>query len=338
MKPPYATREAVRDASGSSFLSSQVDRALYQASRAIDAKLNRKFYPELTTKFFDTPRPFGRTWRLWLEGDAKLIDITSVTSGGTALASNEYFLEPANEGPPYNSIEINRALSGSFNTGSTFQRNVEVVGLWGYQNDELSLGTITSSPSASDTTISTSNPVAVGSLLRIGSERLLVTENSFVDTTNDVTLTARSNDQTFAVSDGTEFFLQEVLSIGAELVRITKIVGNDLTVDRAVLGSTLAAHTSENVLAIRSVTASRGVLGTTATSHTSGAAVALWRPPSLVENLCIAEALHTINQELSGYARVAGAGENQREVTGRGLYYLWKEAKVELKRVRKSAV
>jgi hypothetical protein len=39
----------------------------------------------------------------------------------------------------------------------------------------------------------------------------------------------------------------------------------------------------------------------------------------LIKQLCVAEALNSILQETSGYARVVGSGDNEREASGKGL-------------------
>jgi hypothetical protein len=44
-----------------------------------------------------------------------------------------------------------------------------------------------------------------------------------------------------------------------------------------------------------------------------------WEPPAPVRDLCIAEALNTLLQQASGYAREVGSGDNSREMSGRGL-------------------
>jgi hypothetical protein len=111
-----------------------------------------------------------------------------------------------------------------------------------------------------------------------------------------------------------------VLLIDSERMRIDDIAGNTLIVTRAWDGSTIAAHTAgATIYAPRTLTVARGALGTTAAAHGSGSTVYRWDAPGPVRQLCVAEALTDLLQGRSGYARTAGAGENEREATGRGL-------------------
>jgi hypothetical protein len=63
----------------------------------------------------------------------------------------------------------------------------------------------------------------------------------------------------------------------------------------------------------------RGALGTTAASHNTAATVYRWDAPGPTRQLCVAEAVTSLLQGRSGYARTAGSGEYERETTGRGL-------------------
>ena len=72
----------------------------------------------------------------------------------------------------------------------------------------------------------------------------------------------------------------------------------------------------------------RGALGSTAATHLINAPILKHVVPGLIQELTVAEALNSIIQELSGYARTAGSGENVRELTGRGLNDLRKEVKI----------
>jgi hypothetical protein len=91
-------------------------------------------------------------------------------------------------------------------------------------------------------------------------------------------------------------------------------------VKRAWDGSALATHAaSADIYAPRTLTVVRGALGTTAATHTTTTAVVKHIVPYPVRDLTIAEALNTVLQERSGYAREVGSGENSREASGRGL-------------------
>ncbi|MBH1939043.1 hypothetical protein I5Q34_33110, partial [Streptomyces sp. AV19] len=93
-----------------------------------------------------------------------------------------------------------------------------------------------------------------------------------------------------------------------------------LTVKRAWDGSVLAAHAANaDIYTPRTLTVTRGALGTTAAAMSAGDDVYRWDPPGPVRELTVAEALTSLLQGQSGYARVVGSGEAQREASGRGL-------------------
>ncbi len=178
--------------------------------------------------------------------------------------------------------------------------------------------------------------VGVGSILRIDTERLIVTDKSMVDTTLSTqgALTAVNSSVTVPVTDGTKFSVGEALLIGSERVLITDIAGNNLTVKRAWDGTVLAAHTtSAPIYAERACTVTRAALGTTAASHTSATAIAVHKVPTLIRDLAIAEATTGLLQEMAGYARTIGT-ENVRQVLGVGLEDLRSRARARYARLR----
>src|SRR3546814_15641842 len=73
---------------------------------------------------------------------------------------------------------------------------------------------------------------------------MLVIQKQALDTTQNLAsaMNALKNDQTVDASDGTLFFVGELILIDSERMRIVDITGNNLTVVRAYDGSTLAAH------------------------------------------------------------------------------------------------
>lgn len=318
--PWYATRESVMQALDSKLTarnSAQIDRALESASRDVEQLCHRTFYPELDTRSWDWPdSQSGTSWRLWLDNH-EVISVTTLTSGGTTIASTDYFLEPNRSGPPYNRLEIDLASSASFGGGDTHQRDISITGLFGYRNDETSVGTITEALDASETGVDVDGTAAallgVGSVIRVDSERMLVTGRTMADTGQNLGgagLTAQANSVTVAVSDGTAYAMDEVILIESERMLIVDIAGNQLTVKRAWDGSVLAAHAAGvDIYALRTLTVQRGALGTTAATHSSSAPILRWDPPGPVRDLTIAEAVAQVTNELSGYARVRKSGD-----------------------------
>lgn len=328
--PWYASREEIKaelDVRETARSNARIDRALADATEAVHGLCHRIFYPVVATRYFDWPGPqYARPWRLWLDAN-ELISVSSLTSGGVTIPSTDYFLEPNTYGPPYNRIEIDLDSSAAFGGGDTHQRDIGVAGVWaGCPLVETQTGAtveaLDSSEAGIDVDAATSAAVGVGNLLRIDTERVIVTARAQLDTGQNLggNLTAVNSNVSVAVSDGTSYAVDEVILIDSEKMRIDEIAGNTLTVTRPWDGTALAAHTAgADIYAPRTLTVTRGALGTTAATHLTGAAVYLWEPPGPVRQLCVGEAVTSLLQGRSGYARTAGSGEYERETTGRGL-------------------
>jgi hypothetical protein len=324
----YCTREAVKtalDIKETARANAAVDRAIEGASRSIEGFLHRKFYPWLGTRYFNWPdQNRSRAWRLWLD-ENDLISVTTLVTGGQTIPATDYFLEPVNSGPPYTHIEMDLDSSSAWGGGSTHQRDIAVTGLWGSTpNVEAPVGTTVEALDGSETGVDlgAAPDVGVGDIIRIDDERMIVTGRTMLDTGDALTagMAAQMNVQTAPVSSGAAFAVGEVILIGAEKMLVTDIAGNNLLVIRAWDGSTLAAHsTSDDVYSARTLTVTRGALGTTAATHLTSATVVRHVVPGLVNQLSVAEAINGNLQELSGYARVAGSGDAEREFTGRAL-------------------
>lgn len=317
----YTTRETVKralDIGETARNNRNIDRAIESAARRIDGMCHRTFYPYVATKYFDWPN-FQRAvpWRLWLD-DTELISINSLTSGGVLIPQGNYNLESNRTGPPYNRLEINISTSSALSAGSTYQRSIVIDGMWGYSNDETPAGTLVEALDDSETGIDvdgqTSAEVGVGTILRVGDERMLVTNRTMLDTGQVVGaagLTNNKNDQTVQVSDGALFAAEELITIDAERVLIVDIAGNNLTVLRAYDGSTLANHTAGTAIyAPRTLAVARGAFGTTATEHEAGAEVLQWLPPAGIRQFNTTEAIHEILQEQTGWFRTMSASSN----------------------------
>lgn len=337
----YCTRESVKtalDEQETARSNAQIDDAIASGARDVEGLCNRPeyaFVPVLATRYFDYPSRTSRppSWRLWLS-PFTLIEATAVTTdnGVTTLTARQYNIEPVND-PPGRSIEINLGGSGSFGSGSTSQRATAITGLWGWSNLNVSVGSLSATLAASHTASAalawTTARFGVGDILLVDDERVIITDRNFVDTTQQLgaDLDASDADTQVTVSDGTAFAPEEIISIDGERMRVDTIIGNTLTVKRAQDGSQLAAHTATtaDVYALTGVTLDRAQLGTTLAAHNSDAVVYRWQAPPLLTSLNRAYALNTLLQERSGYARVAGSGENAKEFTGRGIAALEKD-------------
>lgn len=325
----YATRGRVMraaDVNASAYLSDEIDAAIESASLAVD-KLTRRgdetrpgFAPWVGTIDFDWPVTNNdEAYSFWLNQNA-LLTPESATSGGVDISDA---LIPWPEfGPPYTRLDIDQA-SGSILTflDGSGQRSLSVTGEWGMTNAEKtrSTWTLAGSINASVTIAVLNAPADVGSLVRIGNERMIVTDKTWANSGQTGSIVASQSAQSLAVSDGTAFRAGEELILDAERMLVREIVGNTLNVRRAVSGSLLAAHTGAPIYWSRTCEVERGALGTTAAAHSAGDAVALHDVPGLIEQLTVAYALDQRQQETSAYARTVGQGEGQRNASGAGI-------------------
>lgn len=299
MGPFYCTVEDVKDVPDikeTARSDAQILRLIDASSRSIDTLCHRRFYPEIATRYFDWPdSQMGRSWRLWLN-ENELLSVTSILSGGNSVT--DYFPEPRSSGPPYNRVEIDLSGSDSFGGGSTFQRDISITGVFGACQDESPGGETAEGLDATETGVDiTDSTIGVGSLIRVDSERMIVTGKTLRSTgyTLGSSITANKADVSLSVSDGSAYTVGELLTIDAESMRIVDIAGNTLIVQRAADGSVLAAHNSgTTIYAPRTLTVERGVLGTTADIHLTAADIAVHQVPPLIRELCIAETLATL--------------------------------------------
>lgn len=299
-----------------------IDVAIESASRDVESLCHRKFYPLATTRRFDWPNRQGaRPWRLWLE-QHELIEATLVTSGGETIAESDYFLYP-DDGPPYTRLEVDLDSSSAFGRGSTHQNDLSIAGLFGHSNTEAAAGSLAEELDAVATRVRVTDSAAigVGSLIRAGSERMLVTEKTMSTTgqTLQTPMSANNSNNVVDVVDAATLSVGETLLLDSEKMLIVDIAGNSLVVRRAWDGSALAAHTGSLLYAPRTLLVQRGCVGTTAASHLAGAALVKHQAPSLVRQYVKALAMDNLLQDSSGWARTSGSGENARESSGRGL-------------------
>lgn len=301
-----------------------IRRALASATLSVESQLHRSFYPWTGTRYKDWPGgQHSRSWILRLDRD-ELASLTTLVAGGVTISSSDYLLEPANSGPPYTRIEIDLSSSAAFASDDTHQRAIVLTGVFaGAEVVEETAATLAEALDASETgvDVSDSSVVGVGDLIRVDSERMIVTAKSMLDTGQNCTaLTAATNDQTITGITAGTIAVGETILVDAERMLVQDIAGTTVTVQRAYDGTTLAAHTNgADIYAPRTLTVTRGQLGTTAATHTTSTAVMRHVYPALVRELCTAEAVNTMEQRRSAYARTIGSGENVRETGGRGL-------------------
>jgi hypothetical protein len=331
----YATREQVQSSleiAHSAWSDTLVDAKLEAASRGVEKFLHRRFYPELRTIRKDWPNnQYAATNQVWLD-DQEIISLASLVSGGATIPTASVFLRRGDDlaEPPYSFLEIDLASAYALSSGNTFQRSNVITGVFGHNETDITVpahGVLGGSINTSVTTMvvtpsSGKINLGVGSLLMLGTERLVVTERSMSDTTQNLanTLTASNGDTVVGVASGAAFARDEVILIDGERMKIRDIAGNNLIVTRSWDGSVIDDHTiGADVYALRTFTIQRGVLGSTAAAHTLNDSIYAHQYPGLVNELTIAETVVLLEQNSSGYARTVGSGPNLREAKGLGL-------------------
>lgn len=325
----YATREDVKGAGDSKETArnnAQVDRAIAASSYSIEEDLlHRRFYPTLATRKFDWPthvNPDNGSRTLSL-GPDELSSFTTLKVNGVTIDPVHITLLPANGPAPYSGVELDSTVTL---TGSTGRRAIEITGTYDLENDEA-IGTLAAglaAGAAATANVSwTTAKFGVGDILRIDIERMIITDRTMVDSGQNLGapgLTAQANNVTVPVTNGLGFAVGEIIFIDSERMLIVEIAGNNLTVKRAWDGSVLAAHlTNADIFTLTGVELARGQLGTVDASHLTSAVIYRHIVPPLVKQLCVAEATVALMQENSGYGRVIGSGDNQREAAGKGL-------------------
>lgn len=309
-----------------------VKQKLALGTSAVESHLNRRFYPERRTIKADWPNhSYAPPWAIdmW---DNEFAELYTVTAGGVDIPVANCLPRRGDDKlePPYNRIEISLATSSAFAAGLTFQQAIEITALFTGDKDTATDtaggalgGNMTSSvTSVAITPASGLYTVGIGSLLLVGTERMIVVDRQMADTavTTSGAIAANKSVTTIPVSDGTKFAYEEVILINSERMRVDDIAGSNLTVTRAWDGSALAAHNSAAAIyAKRTCLVRRGVLGSTATTHTAGDPVYVHEYPGPVTEMCIAETVVALEQNSAAYARTVGSGNSQRPAPGQGL-------------------
>lgn len=318
VKAATDTRETARN-------NRQVGRAIAAATDSVEDLLGRRFYPEVDVRVADWPGhvdPVDGSRVVWLGRD-ELVVLDELTVGGVLVDEQSWSLLSDRDGePPYVAVRLDPSVT--LPPGVAAAGAVGLAGTFGFWLAEDAAGALTDSIDADKATVdvSDSSTVGVGSLLRIGAERMLVDRKSMMDTGQNTlgALTKNAPDQLLLVGSGAAFAEGETVMVDAEKMLVVEIAANTLVVKRAWDGSALADHGSGvDVYAPRRLTVRRGVLGTTAAVHDAGAVVARHRDPDLVRQLGVAESLVGMAQENAAYGRTVGSEGAERPAAGAGI-------------------
>jgi len=338
----YTSLEAVKtalDSPSTARNNAQVRRAIEAASRSIDGarlgqgQLGRRFYPEVATRYFDAPT--GRTpWHLDLR-EYEVSSVASIVCGGITLTTDDYVLQPASDGPPYDGIDLVRTRYTSWPYSGSPVRAIAITSSeWNYPATWEEIGSLgaqlDSAATATATVTWTTADIGTGNVLRIDDELVVIRNRTWVDSGQNLGgsgLTASMASVAVAVSTGTAYAVDEIIQIDAERMLVSAVTGNVLTVVRAWDGSVLASHdTGADIYALLGVELDRGQLGTTAAVHESAAAIERLVIPGLVDALATAEALTTLQQQGIGYGSSARSEESTTFVGTAGLEQLRTDA------------
>lgn len=327
----YATRDEVMrslEILQSSYAGSLIDDKIEWASRSIERQTHRRFYPELRTIRKDWPSPNnGYTWEVSL-GDQEFISLSAVNSGGSDITS-ACFLRRADDlaEPPYTVLQVDLSSQNAFAAGTTFQRSLALTGLLGWSDTDTSLagGALNAGINSSVNTavvVPSNNqyPIGTGSLLLVGTERMVVVGRAMVSA--GATLSSDATDKqsvnVLTSANASLIVPGEIILIDGERMRVNDVAGNGIIVSRAWDGTPLAPHISgTTIYALRQLTVRRGMLGSTAATHSMSDPVYAHKFP--VNEWCIAETVCALEQNAGAYARTVGTGNSSRDAVGAGL-------------------
>ena len=173
-----------------------IERMIEAASRYIDKKTRRFFYPLYGTRYFNVPEER----RLYL--DADLLELTTLTNGDdTAISSSDYLLQSRNEYPKW-AIKLLDSSDESWEVDSnnSAEAVIDVLGWWGCHDDYdrawLADTTTNEELDASETaiTVTAATNLQVGQIIKIESEVCVIRSIA----TNDVTVIKRGDNGTTA--------------------------------------------------------------------------------------------------------------------------------------------
>ena len=147
---------------------------LERASRYMDDKTHRQFYPTVETRLFDLPSDS----ELLLDED--LLSVTTLTNGGaTVITTADYILRPNNTTPYYMiKLKGDSSVDWEADADDDTEQVISVAGWWGYrekysQRAWESVGTLGAAITDTTTlafTMTAGHTVVVGQILKIDNE------------------------------------------------------------------------------------------------------------------------------------------------------------------------
>jgi len=194
-----------------------IEDLLEAASRHIDEETGgRTFYPRVETRYYSIPESYEDD--RWIDGivrssrnareltvDDDLLEIISLTNGdGTVIASSEYDLVPRNLSPKFAiRLKAGSAVMWEDDADGNIEDVIAVAAIWGYhdryaQRAWKTGGTLGAALniSALSLTMTAGHSLAVGQVVKIDNELLIVTGIS----TNTITVNQRGENGSTAAT------------------------------------------------------------------------------------------------------------------------------------------
>ena len=176
-----------------------IDNLLETASRFLDSKTGRYFYPRIESLVYDAPD--GRTINL----NADLQSIISFTNGdGTTISSTEYNLLPRNYTPKYAlQLKQNSTIIWEPDSNGDYEGVISLTGFCAFHpfyseawKSGGTLGADIASTSAATFTMTAGHTLAIGQIIKIDNEIMIVSDVS----TNTITPTKRGDNGSTAAT------------------------------------------------------------------------------------------------------------------------------------------
>ena len=196
---------------------STINEIIEGVSRFIDAETGRTFYPRVQSRVFDAPRGTKDDRVLWLDDD--LLEVLSVTNGDdTTVSSSDYNTFPFNDYPK-SWLKFKQAISTIWEVDSNGNSEsvIDVNAFWGMHREYA------------------------------------IRAWSLGGTINDATFTAGKTTLAVQTGEGSGFAADTLIKVENEIMRITGISTDDLTIVPGENGSTAAAHDDDTAIYIWNV-------------------------------------------------------------------------------------
>lgn len=155
---------------------SVIEKILQSASRYIDNKSGRTFYPRVKTRHYDIPE----TYELRVKDD--LLEVVTFTNGDdVVISSSDYILLPADDYPKYSiKLRVYSSVGWELDTNYGEEQVIDLAAVWGFHNryaerawtNAGTLAAAITSTSALTATLTAGHACATGQIWRIDNEIL----------------------------------------------------------------------------------------------------------------------------------------------------------------------